>query len=104
MVITNALRQPGPLGDPGASRIDRALTETIAVEFHGPGIYDVTGESGEPHVVDLWTVGCTCPDFTFNQQCCKHICRVIFETGQLPPFHALDDIDDADDAGQEQAA
>ena len=75
---------PALLEEPDAGRIERAMTDVMSVTEHGPGIYDVIGTSGEPHLVDLWHVGCTCPDFAYNHRVCKHLLRVMAETGELP--------------------
>ena len=75
---------PSVLEEPDAGRIERAMTQVMAVTEHGPGIYEVVGTSDEPHMVDLWTVGCTCPDFMYRGRICKHVLRVIVEVNELP--------------------
>lgn len=49
--------------------------------------YVVVSESGEAYLVDLRSGTCTCPDYRFRSERCKHIRRVEFATGEreIPP-------------------
>lgn len=62
-------------------RIERALTEFMAVQREAAGFYTVRTNSGGEYAVDLTENRCTCPDFRHRRQFCKHLFRVVFETG-----------------------
>lgn len=62
-------------------RIERALTEFMAVRREAAGLYTVRTSSGGEYAVDLGENRCTCPDFRHRGRFCKHLFRVVFETG-----------------------
>lgn len=68
-------------------RVDRALTELMAVRDvdDTPGLYEVTGESGENYVVDTFEgPRCTCEDHKHRGGYCKHLYRVVIvEEGDI---------------------
>lgn len=66
-------------------RVHRALTDLLAVERRGPGLYLVHSGSGETYAVDLRENRCTCPDHGHRGGWCKHLLRAAFETGRGIP-------------------
>jgi len=67
-----------------AKRIHRALANLFCVEEGGnPGEYRVHSESGNTYTVDLLEGACACPDAERSAMC-KHLFRVIAETGATP--------------------
>lgn len=62
-------------------RIDRAMTELMAVEKAAPGLYVVHSTSGGEYAADIAEGRCTCPDYQNRGDYCKHLFRVAFETG-----------------------
>lgn len=62
-------------------RIERALTELMAIEQAAPGMFVVRTNSGGEYTADLAEGRCTCPDFENRGEFCKHLFRVAFETG-----------------------
>lgn len=76
-----------------------ALTQYLTVLDDLPSVagkedrYVVVSESGAAYLVDLRAGTCTCPDYRFRGNRCKHIRRVEFATGEreIPP--GIDGID-----------
>jgi len=76
-----------------------ALTQYLPVLDDLPSVagdedrYVVVSESGAEYLVDLGAGTCTCPDYRFRGNRCKHIRRVEFATGEreIPP--GIDGID-----------
>lgn len=62
-------------------RIDRAMTELMAVERQAAGVYTVRTSSGGEYIVNVAENRCTCPDFEHRDDFCKHLFRVAFEAG-----------------------
>ena len=62
-------------------RIERALTQLMAVDRLSAGVYRVRTGSGGEYVVNVAENRCTCPDFELRRAYCKHLFRVAFETG-----------------------
>lgn len=62
-------------------RDERALTEYLTVVEKAPGLFRVFSESGDEYIVDGRDDACTCPDFEYRAERCKHMRRVAFERG-----------------------
>jgi hypothetical protein len=67
-------------------RLQRAVHEPLVADDTGQDLYHVANrEKDTDYVVDLHTMTCTCPDFEHNldeDEHCKHLKRVLIETGQ----------------------
>ncbi|MFA9428540.1 SWIM zinc finger family protein [Natronorubrum sp. A-ect3] len=48
------------------------------------GEFEVVSQSGRTYLVDVYAGSCTCPDHEHNDNTCKHIRRVVRETGRMP--------------------
>ncbi|QLK27193.2 SWIM zinc finger family protein [Natrinema zhouii] len=48
------------------------------------GEFEIVSESGSTYLVDAFGGTCTCPDCQHNNNHCKHLRRVTFETGMRP--------------------
>jgi len=76
-----------------------ALTQYLTVLDDLPSVagdedrYVVVSESGGEYLVDLQAGTCTCPDFRFRGNRCKHIRRVEFATGEREIPSGIDGID-----------
>jgi hypothetical protein len=68
-------------------RTVRALTEYLTVLPEGGDVHTVVSQSGSSYRVDARDERCTCPDYKYNlddDETCKHIRRVAYETGETP--------------------
>jgi hypothetical protein len=68
-------------------RAARAWTERMAVTPLGGGCYRVETESDRTYTVDVPGRRCTCPDYRYRGEQCKHRRRVAIEIthGEVPP-------------------
>jgi len=77
--------EPPLLGD----RIERALTDPMAIQKLAPGIYEVANIEGEQYTCDVRMGVCRCPDYQHRMAeaggVCKHIirCRAVHEAAAL---------------------
>lgn len=94
------MTRPTPADDTALDERDvLALAQYLTVLDDLPSVagdddhYVVVSESGAEYFVDLRAGTCTCPDYRFRGNRCKHIRRVEFATGkrEIPP--GIDGVD-----------
>lgn len=77
------------------TRVERALSDVVAVERLAPGLVNVVTWS-DSYVVDARGEGCTCPDKQYNLQPgekCKHHAAALMATTDTPaPFDVVDSL------------